>query len=164
MRRWRRFSTWIRTPWRAAGNNCSITTWRQTASAGWAAAGHEWKKTADIVNLIEFLLEYDTAGDPITGVKWSRRTPAKVAMALGDFGITVSANTVARLLQHMGYSLHVNQKHLATDASPDRNEQFLYISDLRDRFERRGLPIISIDTNYDPCRIMDTLRLSSRTG
>jgi hypothetical protein len=92
------------------------------------------------------LLDYDTAGDPVTGLKWSRRTTAKVAMALGDFGITVSANTVARLLQQMGYSLRVNQKQLATDASPDRNEQFLYIRDLRDRFQRQGLPIISVDT------------------
>lgn len=96
--------------------------------------------------MIEFLLEYDTAGDPITGLKWSRRTTAKVAMALGDFGIHVSANTVARLLQTMGYSLRVNHKQLATDASPDRNEQFLYIRDLRDRFQRRRLPIISVDT------------------
>jgi hypothetical protein len=67
-------------------------------------------------------------------------------MALGDFGITVSANTVARLLHNMGYSLRVNHKQLATDASPDRNEQFLYIGDLRDRFQRQGLPIISVDT------------------
>jgi Rhodopirellula transposase DDE domain len=91
-------------------------------------------------------LEYDTGGDPITGVKWSRRTTAKVALALGDFGITVSSNTVARLLHRMGYALRVNHKQLATDASPDRNEQFLYIRDLRDRFQRRGWPIISVDT------------------
>lgn len=79
-------------------------------------------------------------------MKWSRRTTAKVATALGDFGITVSANTVARLLDQMGYALRVNQKQLATDASPDRNEQFLYIRDLRDRFQRQGWPIISVDT------------------
>jgi hypothetical protein len=42
------------------------------------------------VTLIEFLLEYDTAGDPITGMKWSRRITEKIAMALGDFGVTVS--------------------------------------------------------------------------
>ncbi len=98
------------------------------------------------MTLIEYLLEYDTAGDPITGVKWSRRTTAKVALALADFGISVSAKTVARLLEHMGYSLRVNRKQLATDASPDRNEQFLYIRDLRDRFQRQGWPIISVDT------------------
>ena len=98
------------------------------------------------MTLIEYLLEYDTGGDPITGVKWSRRTTAKVATALGDFGIAVSANTVARLLEQMGYSLRVNQKQLATDASPDRNEQFLYIRDLRAQFQRQGWPIISVDT------------------
>ena len=67
-------------------------------------------------------------------------------MALGDFGIIVSPNTVARLLHQMGYSLRVNHKKLSTDFSPDRNHQFLYLGDLRDRFQRRGLPIISVDT------------------
>ena len=96
--------------------------------------------------MIEFLLEYDTAGDPITGLKWSRRTTEKIALALGDFGIIVSPNTVARLLHQMGYSLRVNHKQLSTDGSPDRNDQFLYLGDLRQHFQRRGLPIISVDT------------------
>ena len=67
-------------------------------------------------------------------------------MALGDFGVRVRPNTVARLLHQMGYSLRVNHKKLSTDCSPDRNDQFLYLSDLRQRFQRRGLPIISVDT------------------
>jgi len=46
----------------------------------------------------------------------------------------------------MGYSLRVNHKKLSTDFSPDRNDQFLYLGDLRQRFQRRGLPIISVDT------------------
>jgi len=46
----------------------------------------------------------------------------------------------------MGYSLRVNHKKLSTDHSPDRNHQFLYLGDLRDRFQRSGLPIISVDT------------------
>jgi hypothetical protein len=67
-------------------------------------------------------------------------------MALHDFGVIVSPNTVARLLHQMGYSLRVNHKKLSADFSPDRNDQFLYIGDLRDRFQHRGLPIISVDT------------------
>ena len=51
-------------------------------------------------------------------------------MALGDFGVIVSPNTVARLLHQMGYSLRVNHKKLPTDASPDRNDQFLYLGEL----------------------------------
>jgi len=35
---------------------------------------------------------------------------------------------------------------IATDSSPDRDQQFRYISSLRTRFERQGLPIISVDT------------------
>ena len=46
----------------------------------------------------------------------------------------------------MDYSLRVNQKNVATDSSPDRNLQFDYIADLRERFRRRHLPIISVDT------------------
>ena len=46
----------------------------------------------------------------------------------------------------MGYSLRLNHKKLSIDHSPDRNHQFLYLGDLRDRFQRRGLPIISVDT------------------
>ena len=46
----------------------------------------------------------------------------------------------------MDYSLRVNQKKLATDSSPDRDLQFDYIADLRERFRRRHLPILSVDT------------------
>jgi len=92
------------------------------------------------------LLEHDTGGDPMTGLKWSRRTTEKVAVLLADLRIFVSSNTVARLLHQMGYSLRVNHKALATDSSPDRNQQFEYISELRTSFQRRNHPIISVDT------------------
>jgi hypothetical protein len=36
-------------------------------------------------------------------------------------------------------------KKLSNDFSPDRNDQFLYLGDLRGRFQRRGIPIISVD-------------------
>lgn len=46
----------------------------------------------------------------------------------------------------MNYSLRVNHKQLASDTSPDRDQQFQYISLLRTRFQHRGLPMISVDT------------------
>ena len=67
-------------------------------------------------------------------------------MALADFGVVVSPNTVARLLHKMGYSLHVNHKKLSTDFSPHRDKQFLYLTDLRQWLQGRRLPIISVDT------------------
>jgi hypothetical protein len=79
-------------------------------------------------------------------VKWSRRTTGKIACLLQQRSITVSPNTVARLLHNMHYSLRVNRKTLSTDFSPDRDRQFGYISTLRAQYERRSLPIISVDT------------------
>jgi hypothetical protein len=82
----------------------------------------------------------------MTGLKWSRRTTDKIASLLEKGGIFVSSNTVARLLHQMNYSLRVNRKMLPTDSSPDRDEQFDYIAQLRTGFQRRNHPIISVDT------------------
>jgi hypothetical protein len=63
-----------------------------------AADASGWKKTPEIIDAIEILLEHDTAGDPITGLKWTRKTTEKIALLLEQIDIPVSANTVARLL------------------------------------------------------------------
>jgi hypothetical protein len=39
-------------------------------------------------------MEHDTAGDPITGVKWTHKTSEKVSTELAKFGIIVSTKTV----------------------------------------------------------------------
>jgi hypothetical protein len=82
----------------------------------------------------------------MTGVKWRRRTLESIAGLLQQHGIHVSPSTVARLLREMDYSLRVNRKMIATSHSPDRSAQFDYLATVRARFERRGLPIISVDT------------------
>jgi len=46
----------------------------------------------------------------------------------------------------MGYSLRVNHKQISTSISPDRNLQFEYLAHLRDRFQHRHLPIVSVDS------------------
>jgi len=56
------------------------------------------------------LLKYETAGNPINGLKWTRKTTEKIAIELSYVGIQVSANTVGRLLKKMGYSVRVNCK------------------------------------------------------
>jgi hypothetical protein len=93
---------------------------------------------------IERLLEHDTAGDPMTGLRWMRKTTANVAAQLVKLGIHVSARTVARLLRKLKFSLPVNQKKLGA-RHPARDPQFRYISKLRQRFLHQGDPIISVD-------------------
>ena len=82
----------------------------------------------------------------MTGLKWSRRTPEKIAEALRSFSIVVSASTVGRLMKEMGFSLRANRKAISGTNSPDRNEQFEYIAHLRESYARDGHPIISIDS------------------
>jgi hypothetical protein len=99
-----------------------------------------------VIAAIQQLLAPNTAGDPITGLKWTHKTSENIAQQLHLAGIPVGRSTVARLLYDLDYSLRINQKKLAAEATPDRNSQFLFIQDMRQRFQRRGHPIISVDT------------------
>lgn len=88
----------------------------------------------------------DTAGDPMTGLKWTRRTTAKVAEELAALGIDVCARTVAKLLKQMDFSLRVNHKKLSRASPKERDTQFARIAELRERCAAEGLPLISVDT------------------
>ena len=90
-------------------------------------------------------MKHETAGDPMTGLKWTRRTTAKIASELRLLGVEVSANTVGRLLKKMGFSLRVNHKKKSNGSPKDRDAQFVYIGDLRQQFACAGKPIISVD-------------------
>jgi len=91
-------------------------------------------------------MKNETAGDPMTGLKWTRRTTRKIAEQLKDMNIEVSANTVGRLLKEMDFSLRVNHKKLATRSAPDRDQQFEYIAKAREFFAQKGWPVVSVDT------------------
>jgi len=99
-----------------------------------------------VIAAIQELMEHDTAGDPMTGLLWTRKTTRKIADELRGAGIPVSRGTVARLLKELGYSLRVNRKAIARTSHPDRNRQFEQIHKTKSRFRRRGLPIVSVDT------------------
>jgi len=90
-------------------------------------------------------MKHDTAGDPMSGLKWTCRTTAKVAAELRSVGIEVSDRTVAKLLKKMGFSLRVNRKKLS-NSHPDRDAQFTRIAELREHCAVTHLPIISVDT------------------
>ena len=96
--------------------------------------------------MVDGLMVYETAGDPMTGLKWTRKTTEKIANQLNLIGIDVCSNTVGKLLKQLGYSLRVNHKKISTCSGPERDEQFLYLSSIRDKFIADGLPVISVDT------------------
>ena len=91
------------------------------------------KKRREVLARIQALMTHETAGDPVSGLKWTHRTTAKLAHELRGLGIHVCPQTVARLLKAMGYSLRVNHKKLAGASHPNRDQQFRYITELRER-------------------------------
>lgn len=83
----------------------------------------------------------------MTGRKWTRMTPGKIANCLqGRLDINVSATTVRRILSQLEYSLKGNNKTLSAGYHPDRDKQFGVIEHLREQFSKAGDPIISVDT------------------
>lgn len=91
-------------------------------------------------------MKHDVAGDPCTGVRWTRRTTEKISEELRALGIHVSPRTVARILKDLDYTLRVNHKRVSRGSGPDRNEQFEYIAQQRTNFAARNLPIVSVDS------------------
>lgn len=99
-----------------------------------------------MIEEIEKILEFDTAGDPTTGRRWTRMTSEKVAHCLWErLCIRVSATTVRRLLMDLEYSLKANSKTLSAGSHPDRDKQFNLIQRFREQFSAAGDPIISVD-------------------
>ena len=48
------------------------------------------EKTPEVIAAIESALQHDVAGDPITGIRWTRRTTEKIATELATLDIQVS--------------------------------------------------------------------------
>ena len=95
-------------------------------------------------------MEHETAGDPVSGLKWTRKTTAKIAKQLKRIGIRVSAKTVGRLLKQMKFSLRMNLKCLESGMRnpPDprqRDQQFRYIRNQIRIYSTQALPVISVD-------------------
>ena len=95
--------------------------------------------------MLDQLLEDATAGDPITGLKWTRKTLATLTGKLQK-KYQVGHSTVARLLDLKGYALHGNRKRLSPRHEPQRDRQFRYLVRLRRQFAKAQLPRISVDT------------------
>lgn len=97
-------------------------------------------------------MKYETAGDPMTGMKWTRKATGKIADELQRQGIMISDKSVSRILKELGYSLQANRKKIALSGNgslqkrAERDLQFHHICRMREDFAQRQEPVISIDT------------------
>jgi len=92
------------------------------------------------------LVEPTTRGDPMCGIRWTCKSTRKLAKELCVKGHRVSHTTVADELKAQKFSLQGNRKTQEGSSHPDRNAQFLYIHETATTFQKRGDPVISIDT------------------
>ncbi|MDP2341491.1 MAG: ISAzo13 family transposase [Deltaproteobacteria bacterium] len=95
---------------------------------------------------LEALVDPLTRGDPMSPLRWTCKSKAKLAAALVKQGWTISATKVGRVLRELGYSLQSVQKKREGTSHPDRNAQFEHINATADDFLSRKQPVISVDT------------------
>lgn len=100
----------------------------------------------ELLSALEALVEPTTRGDPESPLRWTCRSTRQLANALAAQGYRVSHQTVASLLDGLGYSLQGNQKTKEGSAHPDRDAQFRFIHGRVEDFQRRGQPVVSVDT------------------
>jgi hypothetical protein len=93
-----------------------------------------------VIPTLQEVVGDDTAGDPITGLRWTHKTTRNLAEQLNRIGFRVSHTTVARLLRLDGYSLRTNRKRLARTHKPERDRQFRLIERRRRWYLSRDLP------------------------
>jgi hypothetical protein len=95
---------------------------------------------------LELLVDPVTRGDPMSPLRWTCKSRAKLAAALTKNGWTVSSTTVGRMLHELGYSLQSVRKSSEGTSHPDRNAQFEHINATAADLLQRGQPVISVDT------------------
>jgi transposase len=95
---------------------------------------------------LETLVDPVTRGDPQSPLRWTCKSTRRLAEGLKQQGHAVGYRTVAALLGELGYSLQSNRKTREGASHPDRNAQFEYINEQVRRFQRRGQPVVSVDT------------------
>jgi len=101
---------------------------------------------ASLLRDLESLVDPVTRGDPQSPLRWTCKSTRKLAEELQGQGHSVGYRTVAGLLRRLNYSLQSNRKTREGASHPDRNAQFEYINAQVCRFQKRGQPVVSVDT------------------
>lgn len=108
------------------------------------------KKLSDLdlalVKDLTRIMDENTAGDPMSLLRWTGKSTRKIADGMVTLGHPMSAMSVCRMLKEMGYSLQANVKTKEWKEHPDRDNQFRYINEQVKDFIKNKAPVISVDT------------------
>jgi hypothetical protein len=101
---------------------------------------------AGLAEALDGLVEPTARGDPQSPLRWTCKSVRHLAKELRKKGYRIGRQAVADLLHAANYSLQANRKTLEGCDQPDRDAQFRFINQQVKSFQRRGQPVISIDT------------------
>ena len=99
-----------------------------------------------LLEALDELVHPETRGTPMSLLRWTSKSTAKLADELVGKGFRISADTVGRLLKYLGYSLQAPSKQNEGTRHPDRDRQFRYLNDRAAEHLDGGQPAISVDT------------------
>ncbi len=99
-----------------------------------------------LTKALERIMKENTAGDPMSLLRWTNKSTARIAEQLTRQNHPISADTVGRRVREMGYSLQVNAKTLEGSSPPERDAQFRYINRQVKKQITHREPVLSIDT------------------
>lgn len=89
----------------------------------------------------------EIAGEPQSEKRWLRQSLTKIQAGLQkQASITLSRETIRRLLRKHKISPRSNVKRLHPKPHPDRDAQFQYIQSQKEAFQQASWPVISVDT------------------
>ena len=95
---------------------------------------------------LDELVHPETRGTPMSLLRWTSKSTAKLAGELVRKGFQISPDTVGRMLKLAGYSLQAPSKQLEGTKHADRDAQFHYLNGQADSHVSAGEPAISVDT------------------
>ena len=110
--------------------------------------GRKAKRDTDptLLDDLEAMVEPLTRGDPMSPLRWTCKSLAKLAATLREQGHAVSHEIVRQLLLGLDYRLQATSKTREGADHPDRNTQFEHINREAQRFQAAEQPVISVDT------------------
>jgi len=103
-------------------------------------------KNPNVKKKIEIMLEENTAGDPMSYLKWTNKSTYTIADEISRSEEHIAKNTVASIIKSLGFSLQSNKKSIEGGTSEERDSQFRYINKMAKHYIEVGIPFISVDT------------------
>lgn len=104
------------------------------------------EKDANLIQRLDALVEPSSRGDPMSPLRWTCKSTRKLSQELRSKGHSVSHAKVGQLLEFLNYSLQSTSKRMEGKTHPDRDAQFKFLNKKVIWYQKRGQPVISVDT------------------